>query len=183
MRTNLSVADLGDLLDQPLMATLATYRRSGEVLLSAVWFEWRDGGFELVIGRNDFKAQHIWRDPGASIAVYESALPLRGLELAGTARLSTDGLHELRMGNWQRYMSAPPPTPDETEIRVRIEGVVRAWELRRPAHRLTERRSRRHVPGVGWLFCTPAELSRCSALEDARSRSYSAIAFRAYWRE
>ena len=40
MRTNLSVADLGDLLDRPLLATLATYRRSGELLLSPVWFEW-----------------------------------------------------------------------------------------------------------------------------------------------
>lgn len=129
MRTNLSVADLGDFLDQPLVATLATYRRSGEVLLSPVWFEWQDGGFNLVIGRNDFKAQHIRRDPRASIAVYENALPLRGLEMRGTAKLLTDGLHELRARIWQRYMSVEPPTPDETEIRVRIEGVMRAWDF------------------------------------------------------
>lgn len=129
MRINLSVADLGDLLDQPLVATLATYRRSGEVLLSPVWFEWRDGGFDLVIGRNDFKTQHIRRDPRASIAVYESALPLRGLELRGTARLTTDGLHELRVRIWQRYTNAEPPTADVTEIRVRIEGVLRAWDF------------------------------------------------------
>jgi len=85
MRTNLSVADRGDLLDQPLVATLATYRRTGEVLLSLVWFEWRDSGFDLAIGRNDFKAQQIRRDPRASIAVYENDLPLRGLELRGRA--------------------------------------------------------------------------------------------------
>lgn len=129
MRINLSIADLGDLLDQPLVATLATYRRSGEVLLSPVWFEWRDGGFDLVIGRNDFKTQHIRRDPRASIAVYESVLPLRGLELRGTARLTTDGLHELRVRIWQRYTNAEPPTADVTEIRVRIEGVLRAWDF------------------------------------------------------
>lgn len=129
MRINLSIADLGDLLDQPLVATLATYRRSGEVLLSPVWFEWRDGGFDLVIGRNDFKTQHIRRDPRASIAVYESVLPLRGLELRGTARLTRDGLHELRVRIWQRYTNAEPPTADVTEIRVRIEGVLRAWDF------------------------------------------------------
>src|SRR4029077_19784722 len=96
MRTNLSAADLGDLLEQPLVATLATYRKNGEVLLSPIWFEWRDGGFNLIVGRKDFKTQHIERDPRASIAVYESALPLRGMEMRGTAKLFTKGLQELR---------------------------------------------------------------------------------------
>jgi len=53
VRTNLTIADLGDLLELPIVAVLATYRRDGSVLLSPVWHEWRDGGFSirLVPGR------------------------------------------------------------------------------------------------------------------------------------
>jgi PPOX class probable F420-dependent enzyme len=129
VRTNLSVTDLGDLLEQPLVATLATYRRNGEVLLSPVWFEWKDGGFNLFVGRDDFKAQHIKRDPRASIAVYENALPLRGLELRGTATFFTEDLREVRTRVWQRYLATDPPTLGESEIGVRIEGALRAWDF------------------------------------------------------
>ncbi len=129
MRTNLSVDDLGDLLSQPLVATLATYRQGGDVLLSPVWFEWADGGFNIVVGRNDVKAQHLRRDARASVAVYENKEPLRGLELRGTARLFTEGLHELRQRIYLHYMDDGPKTPDDAEIGVRIEGTIRAWDF------------------------------------------------------
>ena len=45
VRTNLTLEDLGDLLDKPLVAVLATLRMDGSVLLSPVYHEWRDGGF------------------------------------------------------------------------------------------------------------------------------------------
>ncbi|HEX7262895.1 MAG TPA: pyridoxamine 5'-phosphate oxidase family protein [Candidatus Dormibacteraeota bacterium] len=129
MRTNLTVDDLGDLLSQPLVATLATYRKSGDVLLSPVWFEWVDGGFNFVVGRNDVKAQHMRRDPRASMAVYENGDPLRGLEMRGTPRLFTEGLHELRQRIYHHYMGEGPKTPDESEIGVRLEGTIRAWDF------------------------------------------------------
>ena len=129
MRTNLTVDDLGDLLSLPLVGTLATYRKSGDVLLSPVWFEWADGGFNIVVGRNDVKAQHLRRDARASVAVYEHGEPLRGLELRGTARLFTEGLHELRERIYLRYMGEGPKTPDDVEIGVRIEGTIRAWDF------------------------------------------------------
>jgi hypothetical protein len=44
MRTGLDVGDLGDLLELPILAILATHRRDGSVMLSPVWHEWRDGG-------------------------------------------------------------------------------------------------------------------------------------------
>jgi len=34
VRTNLTVDDLGDMLSLPIVGTLATYRKSGDVLLS-----------------------------------------------------------------------------------------------------------------------------------------------------
>jgi hypothetical protein len=47
VRTKLRPADLGTLLDEPLLAVLATLRRDASVLLSPVWHEWRDGGFNV----------------------------------------------------------------------------------------------------------------------------------------
>ena len=47
MRTNLTVDDLGDLLEKPLVAVLATLRADGTALLSPVYHEWRDGGFNV----------------------------------------------------------------------------------------------------------------------------------------
>lgn len=129
MRTNLSVDDLGNLLSQPLVATLATYRKGGDVLLSPVWFEWSDGGFNIVVGRKDVKAQHLRRDARASVAVYENDMPLRGLEVRGTARMFTEGLHELRQRIYHHYMGEAPKSPDESEIAVRIEGTIRAWDF------------------------------------------------------
>jgi hypothetical protein len=49
MRRSLCPEDLGDLLELPLVAVLATYRRDGTALLSPVWHEWRDGGSALQI--------------------------------------------------------------------------------------------------------------------------------------
>jgi hypothetical protein len=67
VRKGLTPDDLGDLLELALVAVLATYRRDGTVLLSPVWHEWRDSGFNVVTGSRDVKAGHLRRDPRASI--------------------------------------------------------------------------------------------------------------------
>ena len=89
MRTNLVVEDLGTLLEEPLLAVLATLRRDGSVLLSPVWHEWRDGGFNVWVEADNVKVRHLRRDPSATIVVAESEAPLRGLEVRGTVELST----------------------------------------------------------------------------------------------
>jgi len=58
VRTNLTVEDLGDLLDKPLVAVLATLRTDGSVLLSPVYHEWRDGGFNIWVERQNVKARY-----------------------------------------------------------------------------------------------------------------------------
>ncbi|GHO56915.1 pyridoxamine 5'-phosphate oxidase family protein [Ktedonobacter robiniae] len=63
MRKNLHVADLDDLLEQPLNGVLATYRSQGEVLLSPVWYEWLDGGFNVVVQAHDAKHRNLQSDP------------------------------------------------------------------------------------------------------------------------
>ena len=89
MRTNLTVGDLGDLLDRPLVAVLATLRTDGTVLLSPVYHEWRDGGFNVWVEQQNVKARHLRRDPRASILVAESDPPLRAVEVGGRRALLT----------------------------------------------------------------------------------------------
>jgi PPOX class probable F420-dependent enzyme len=134
MRKNLGADDLGDLLERPLVAVLATYRRNGEVLLSPVWHEWRDGGFDVVTGHNGIKVRHLRRDPRASIVVYEHEFPYRGIEVRGEARLLTDGVADATRRIASRYLGAEAgaayadTTTDDTIIRLE-PGRLRAWDF------------------------------------------------------
>jgi len=129
MRRGLRPEDLGDLLNSKLSCTLATYRRSGEVHLSPVWFHWDGEGFNIAIGRTGVMAEHVRRDERAGVLLYESELPLRGIEVRGTGTLFDDGVHELRRHIWQRYVGVEPPGRDEGEIGLRVAGEVRAWDF------------------------------------------------------
>jgi PPOX class probable F420-dependent enzyme len=134
MRKNLGADDLGDLLERPLVAVLATYRRNGDVLLSPVWHEWRDGGFDVVTGHADIKVRHLRRDPRASIVAYEHEFPYRGMEVRGEARLLTDGAKDATRRIASRYLGAEAgaayaeQTIDDTIIRLE-PGRLRAWDF------------------------------------------------------
>ena len=130
MRKGLSVEQLGDLLERPLVATLATLRRNGEVLLSPIWHEWRQDGFNIVIDSSGFKARHIRRDPRVSVVVYESDPPYRGIEVRGRARF-VDVEGELVAASrriWARYLGIEPPQSHD-EALIRVEGLARAWDF------------------------------------------------------
>jgi PPOX class probable F420-dependent enzyme len=134
MRKNLAVDDLGDLLQQRLVAVLATYRRDGTVLLSPVWHEWQDGGFNVATGRNDVKARHLHRDPRASIVVYDDAPPYRGIEVRGRARLELEHADETTRRIATRYLGEAAGVAyverasDDTIIRLE-PGELRAWDF------------------------------------------------------
>jgi PPOX class probable F420-dependent enzyme len=132
MRKNLRPEDLGDLLEQPLVATLATYRRNGDVLLSPVWHEWWDGGFNVATGGREIKSQHIRHDPRASIVVYEHVPPWRGIEVRAHARLEPVGDAVRRIA--VRYLGeedgAAYADAAEEDTAIRLEpGVLRAWDF------------------------------------------------------
>ena len=133
MRKNLAPTDLGDLLERPLVAVLATNRPDGTVLLSPVWHEWRDGGFDVVTGSNGVKVKHLRRDPRASIVVYEHEPPYRGIEIRAEASLSTDAADAIRRIA-TRYLGADAgaayadSTSDDTLIRLE-PGHLRAWDF------------------------------------------------------
>jgi len=137
MRTGLGATDMADLLEEPLIAVLATRRRDDTVLLSPVWFEWRDGGFNVwVESADNGKARHVVRDPRATIVVASIDEPYRGLEVRGEASLvqEPEVFYEVLGRTAQRYygtergasMVASYTTPG---VVIRLEpGHVRAWD-------------------------------------------------------
>src|SRR5213596_2839995 len=134
MRRGLAVSDLGDLFEVRLVAVLATYRHDGTVLLSPVWHEWRDGGFNVVTGSRGVKAMHLRRDPRASIVVCEHSPPYRGVELRGNARLVTTGVDDAMIRIACRYLGpeagAAYAERAEDDLAVRLEpGDLRAWDF------------------------------------------------------
>ena len=87
MNRGLSAEQLGGLLDERHLATLATVRTDGSILLSPIWYIWEDGGFTLGMAAGDGKLKHIEREPRVTIVVADEAFPYRGFELRGIARL------------------------------------------------------------------------------------------------
>jgi PPOX class probable F420-dependent enzyme len=132
--TRRAIDELGDLLERPYCAVLATYREDGTALLSPVWHEWRDGGFNIGIPEGDIKHQHLLRDPRAAVVVYDHHWPARGIEVRGIATVTAEGSEELSrrlsiryLGpvNGERYAAKVVPG-----IVVRVEpGKVRAWDF------------------------------------------------------
>jgi PPOX class probable F420-dependent enzyme len=135
VRANLALEDMGGLLDQPLLAVLATLRADGSVLLSPIWYEWRDGGFNLWVEAENVKARHLRRDPRATIVVAESEPPLRGVEVRGAARFVAEGVTETAHRIAARYVGGEEGAADAEALRgldviIRIEpGNLRVWDF------------------------------------------------------
>lgn len=135
MRTNLTIEELDGFLEEPVVAVLATLRKDGSVLLSPVWHEWRDGGFNVWIGADDVKARHLRRDPRATILVAESHTPLRGVEVRGVARIIEEGAFETAVRIASRYIGPEKGAQyvrsgSGHEVIVRLEpGDLRVWDF------------------------------------------------------
>jgi PPOX class probable F420-dependent enzyme len=133
MRRDLTIDDLGDLVELRLLAVLGTYRRDGTVLLSPVWHEWCEGGFQVVTGSQDVKAVQLRRDPRASIVVCEHTPPYRGVEVRGQARLAAAGADAVqRIAS--RYLGAEAGAAyaqsGGDDLLIRLEpGDLRAWDF------------------------------------------------------
>lgn len=134
MRTNLRTEDLGDLLEQPLIAVLATRRKDETVMLSPVWFEWHDGGINVWVPTPEGgKVAHVRRDPRVTVVVANGTWPYKGFELRGDATVSADGFYEVLERTALRYDG-----PEAAErmvssyapgVVIRVEpGVIRAWD-------------------------------------------------------
>jgi PPOX class probable F420-dependent enzyme len=129
-----SIEPLGDFVELPLLAVLATHRRDGSVMLSPVWHEWRDGGFNVVTHSSDGKVKHLQRDPRANIVVCEQTPPYRGVELRCEVRLVTAGVDEATIRIASRYLGAEGGAAYAEsagdDLLVRLEpGDIRAWDF------------------------------------------------------
>jgi PPOX class probable F420-dependent enzyme len=136
VRTDIGVDDLGGLLDEALIAVLATRRADDSVMLSPVWFEWFDGGIDIWVPTPDGgKVGHVRRDPRVTVVVANQTWPYKGFELRGEATISTEpsdfygvlGRTALRYSGpeaAERMVASYAPGAV-----IRIEpGVVRAWD-------------------------------------------------------
>ena len=132
MRRDLRPDELGDLLDEVLLAVLGTRTPDDQVLLSPVWHEWRDGGFNVFTGHDDVKVRHIRRDARVSIVVCEHVPPYRGMEVRARARIVSNGDTEVMRRIAARYIGDAEAeawaNPDEVVIRIE-PGVLRAWDF------------------------------------------------------
>jgi PPOX class probable F420-dependent enzyme len=124
---------LGGLLDEVRLATLATIRNDGTVLLSPIWYLWEDGGFTVGMAAGDGKLKHLARDPRVTIVVSENEFPYRGFELRGVARLLDVPYAPTILRIATRYVGADAADfyGAEGGTIVRIEpGDTRGWDFR-----------------------------------------------------
>ena len=137
MRRNLQVEDLGDLLDLPILAILATRRKDGRILMSPVWHEWDNSGFLITTWANDIKSRNLKSDPRATVLVTEQATPYRSIEVSGEATVKPLPDHMPVMRRLAERYIGPEEGPayaesfrdDEIEL-VRLKpGVIRAWDF------------------------------------------------------
>jgi PPOX class probable F420-dependent enzyme len=136
MRTGLGVDDLGDLLERPLIAVLATRRADESIMLSPVWFEWYEGGINIWVPTpTGGKVGHVQRDPRVTVVVATSDWPYKGFELRGEATVSTEP--EAFYGALRRTaLRYSGPEAAERMVSsyepgavIRLEpGTIRAWD-------------------------------------------------------
>jgi len=134
LRRGLGIADLGDLVELPLLGVLATYRRDRTALLSPVWHEWRDGGFNVVTTSDGVKARHLRRDSRAGLVVCEPSPPYRGVEVRSSAQLVTAGVDEAAVRIASRYLGPEAGrayvAQGSDDLLLRLEpSTLRAWDF------------------------------------------------------
>lgn len=136
MRTDLNPEDLGDLLQQPLIAVLATRRKDDTIMLSPVWFEWWEGGINMWVPTPEGgKVGHVRRDPRVTVVVANQDWPYKGFELRGEATVSMvpADFYDVLRRTALRYDG---PEAAERMVAsyepgavIRVEpGVIRAWD-------------------------------------------------------
>lgn len=135
MRTGLAVEDLGEFIQSRVLATLATHGPDGSARLSPVWFEWLDGGFNVVVGANDVKARHLRADQRVSLVIYENEPPYRGVEIRTRAVTTEEGTAEADRRMAHRYLGVEAGDAylsgdDSPGLLIRLEpGELRVWDF------------------------------------------------------
>ena len=85
---------------------LTTYRKDDSAVATPVWFRWADGAFEVVIAEGDVKLRHLRRRREASLVVFETVHPFRGLEVRGKPDLIEADVTPVRIAIATKYLGA-----------------------------------------------------------------------------
>ena len=135
MRRHLRPEDLGDLLDQPRNAIIGLHGSDGSILLTPVWFLFRDGTFLFQVPGGDRKVAMLQRDSTISLLVAEEDRPYRAIEVKGIAHLRTEDYARDGRAIVRRYVEAFDPGADPADylleggVVVQIEPrTMRAWD-------------------------------------------------------
>jgi PPOX class probable F420-dependent enzyme len=132
VRRDLPVEELTDFLERPITSVLATFRPDGRVLLSPVWHEWRDGGFNVGCDRANGHVRNLRRDPRASLVVPGQEPPWIGVEIRCDAAILEEGIEQVVQRIASRYEGVERSGPDEAgrSVVLRLEpGDLRAWDF------------------------------------------------------
>jgi hypothetical protein len=79
------------LVELPLIATLCTLGRDGP-MLSAVWYEWADGGMSCSVPPDGVIERNVRRNPWAALLVAGTDRPYCGIEYRGEVATRDDYL-------------------------------------------------------------------------------------------
>jgi hypothetical protein len=124
VRRGLSPADLGDLLELPLVAMISLAKADGTVFSRPAWHRWEDLRFVMQFPAGDRKIAMLERDARLTVLVAENAFPYRAIEVRGRARVTTDQYHRRGAEICRRYVEAyDPATPVEAYLSVE-PGVI-----------------------------------------------------------
>jgi PPOX class probable F420-dependent enzyme len=133
MRHDIDPKLIEDLLDEQHLATLATHRKDGSVLLSPLWYVWENGRFHLGISAGDIKLRHMERDPNVTIVVAEETPPYRGIEVRGMAHVDETNYPPRMRALARRYLGPAGNdiySDDDEGAIVTIEPVAtRTWDF------------------------------------------------------
>ena len=100
----MTLDDVRSLIDAPSAAVLTTYRKDGSALTTPVWFRFHDSAFEVVLAEGDVKRQHLSRNPGCLLVIFEAVPPFRGVEIKGEPELVDRDVTAVREAIAGRYL-------------------------------------------------------------------------------
>jgi PPOX class probable F420-dependent enzyme len=116
-----------DLLEQPLIAHLATARPDGELQSNPVWFEWDRGKVKISQTRSRQKMRNLDHDPHVALSVTDPENPYRYVEVRGVVdRVEEDPERRFIDRLSERYMGESPypyHQPDDERVIVTIQPV------------------------------------------------------------
>jgi PPOX class probable F420-dependent enzyme len=133
MRHDIDPQIIEKLLDEQHLATLATHRKDGSILLSPLWYVWESGRFQLGVSAGDIKLRHVARDPRVTIVVAEETPPYRGIEVRGIAHVDETNYPPRMRALARRYLGPSGDDiygDDEQGAIITIEPTAtRTWDF------------------------------------------------------